>query len=95
MSSLQAAPEHGDDDEIEATEMNGHQEPSRARSECSNEPVTTWGKVCYNLTQRIPPPVKKFWRNQISVTVDHDNCRDHWGRQDLSQKIPSLSIICI
>ena len=81
MSSLQASAEHGDDDGIEATEMYGNQEPFPNGSECSTEPVTTWDKACYSLKQRIPLPVKKFWRNQVSATVSYDKCRDHWGRR--------------
>ena len=81
MSSPQAEAEHGDDDGIEATEMYGHQEPSPTRSESSTEPISTWDNFCYSLNQRIPPAVKKFWSNQVSATVSHDKCRDHWGRQ--------------
>ena len=86
MPSLQAEAEHGDNDEIEATEMFGRQEPSPTGAACSTKPTSTWGKVCYSLEQRLPPPVKKFWNNQVSATVAHDRCRDHWGRQKQSQQ---------
>jgi hypothetical protein len=34
-------------------------------------PLSGWAKVKY--------AVSKFWKNQISVIVDHNACRDHLG----------------
>lgn len=30
--------------------------------------------------------VKKFWRRQVSITVDHDTCRDHLGMCSLESQ---------
>lgn len=35
------------------------------------KPSTFYGRIVYN--------IKKFWRNQISVTVHYETCRDHLG----------------
>ncbi|TVY59531.1 hypothetical protein LCER1_G000114 [Lachnellula cervina] len=63
------------DDRFEATEL------ARLRSNYSRvsqqsgptiavmKPATLLGRLTYN--------VKKFWKNQVSIAVDHEACRDH------------------
>lgn len=65
------------DDRFEATEL------ARLRSNYSRvsqqsgptiavmKPATLLGRLTYN--------VKKFWKNQVSIAVDHEACRDHLG----------------
>lgn len=65
------------DDRLEATEL------ARLRSNYSRvsrrsgstiavmKPATFLGLLTYN--------IKKFWKNQVSVSVDHEACRDHLG----------------
>lgn len=38
--------------------------------------------------------VRKFWRSQVSVTVDHECCRDHLGMMDLYSLITFIAICC-
>ena len=54
----------------------------------SKKPVTLRECCIYNL--------KKFWRHQISVTVDYDTCRDHLGEccpdcESLSSLLASIT----
>jgi hypothetical protein len=32
--------------------------------------------------------VKRFWRHQVSIVVDHDTCRDHLGMYSLQSQRP-------
>lgn len=48
-----------------------HASSSHASAPGSSAPTGFFGQLTYN--------VSKFWRHQISVTVDHVACRDHLG----------------
>lgn len=41
--------------------------------------VVTQGATSLTGWARITHPLTKFWKSQISITVDHDACRDHLG----------------
>lgn len=63
---------------LEATELNRLRlQYSRvsshrpAPSTLTPKPTTLFGRSIY--------AIKKFWRHQISVKVDHSTCRDHLG----------------
>ena len=52
------------DDEREATEL---------------QPIGLYRTVTVSDAQK-GGMIKKFWKRQICVTVDHEACRDHFGR---------------
>lgn len=91
MASSNSETEHDDEDEIEATEMRGYQEPPTSRPCDPVKAISGFGRVYRSLKLRIPRPLKNFWNNQVSVTVSHDNCRDHFGMdEEFAQIIPLL-----
>ena len=60
-------------------------------STASKRPTTLLGRFTYT--------VSKFWRHQISITVEHSTCRDHLGvffRACISRSCPSdrVSNLC-
>ena len=60
-------------------------------STASKRPTTPLGRFTYT--------VSKFWRHQISITVEHSTCRDHLGvffRACISRSCPSdrVSNLC-
>lgn len=69
--------EHDDDTEREATEMdsyngvlggNGESLGSRRGARVHPESNNSYFK-----------PIKCFWKRQVSATVPHEACRDHFG----------------
>ena len=91
MASSNSETEHDDEDEIEATEMHAYQEPTTGRPCNPKKPVSSLGRVYHSLKLGIPRPLKNFWNNQVSVTVSHDKCRDHFGMdEEYAQIIPFL-----
>lgn len=85
MVSSSSETEREDADEFEATEMHGRWEPPTIRQLGSVEPESAFGKAYCSIKRRLPRPLKDFWNHQISVTVSHDKCRDHFGMDGQSQ----------
>ena len=79
--------ENVEDDEREATEMIGYEYVGRSYGSDLSTPVppredrtgndghiSESSHSCYT-------SVKTFWRRQVAITVSHDACRDHFGKQ--------------
>ena len=77
--ALQSDTEHEDEDQLEATEMHDYVEPPSIWSHASIEPHSLLNRVNCGLKAGIPRPLRTFWNCQISVSVSHDLCRDHFG----------------
>ena len=76
-----------DNNDREATELDEHQPPRHAQS--SNHD----GVERVQSLQKEQHALKKFWRRQIAVSVDHEGCRDHFGRcQECSSIIRFLRL---
>ena len=83
MPSSQAETEHIGE-EIEATEMHRYQEsPNGTQGHRAAD--LAFSRVYCSMERIIPRSIRSFWNNQISVTVAHDSCRDHFGMDILFQ----------
>lgn len=89
MVSSNSETEHDDEDEIE---MHAYQEPATSRPCDPKKPISSLGRVYRSLKLGIPGPLKNFWNNQVSVTVSHDKCRDHFGMDEKFAPIIPLLI---
>lgn len=74
LESLERPPTH--ENARGATELaqlrrNYSRASTRASAKLAERPATLPGKLIHE--------VQKFWRRQISITVDHHTCRDHLG----------------
>ncbi|TVY82405.1 hypothetical protein LSUE1_G003589 [Lachnellula suecica] len=65
------------DDALEATEMDRMRGNYSRTSASRKSGSTTTAQKPTNLLEHFTYNVKKFWRHQISINVDHDTCRDH------------------
>ena len=77
-----------ENNEREATEL-GEQDWSTHVERSAQEPdeATIDFRERPQPSQKHPHMVKKFWTRQIAVTVDHDGCRDHFGRSNVYRSI--------
>ena len=89
MASSNSETEHDDEDDIEATEMHAYEEPTTSRPCDPKKPMSSLERVYRRLKLGIPRPLKNFWNNQVSVTVSHEQCRDHFG-MEFAQSIPLI-----
>ncbi|TVY42720.1 hypothetical protein LSUB1_G003206 [Lachnellula subtilissima] len=75
------------DDRLEATELARLRSNYSRVSRRSNhtiavmKPATFLGLLTYN--------IKKFWKNQVSISVDHEACRDHLGQASTGSRTAS------
>ena len=79
--------ENVEDDEREATEMSGYDCVGRSNGTDSftlvppREDRTGNDRQIGESSHSCYTSVKKFWRRQVAITVSHDACRDHFGKQ--------------
>lgn len=69
-----------------------------SRASSSRAQVATASRKPSGLLERVNFLIKRFWRHQISITVDHSACRDHLGTAVFhlvrgSQIEPAISVV--
>ena len=70
-----------DNDDREATELNEQQSPPPAqRFNPDGVESAVDGRARVQPLHKEQHVLRKFWKRQIAVTVDHEDCRDHFGR---------------
>jgi hypothetical protein len=52
---------------------------STARTVAASNYDPTRAEKASSLPEKLTAACRKFWRQQISITVDHSTCRDHLG----------------
>lgn len=92
-SSLEDRQEHEGDVDREATEMGEYDEVLRRSSVYMNSsaqmsrPSNATSKAAHFLSKW--RSLAKWWQRQVSATVQHDACRDHFGKPVFSSAGPT------
>ena len=69
-----------DNNDREATELNEQQASSHAQIPIHDASETLVdAHTTVRALQKEQHALKKFWKRQIAVSVDHEGCRDHFG----------------
>jgi len=66
-------------DALEATELERLRRNYSRASASRRSGSTTIARKPVNLLERFTYNVKKTWKHQVSITVEHSTCRDHLG----------------
>ena len=70
---------HIEDDDREATELRERQLDHVAVIHHPPLPASTPSSPSKRLVEQVRKPLSNFWKHQVSTTVPHDDCRDHFG----------------
>ena len=68
-----------DRDDIEATELSEYEQEPSAEAHGGVTEHGTREATSARPPKPYPGRLQKFWKNHITITVAHDDCRDHFG----------------